>query len=279
MCARAVRSTTASASKAGALSASSRAAGCQKRKLEPERACTASATFSSAVKRGSTCVIWNERASPRCARAGIGQMRDVAAVEDDAAGVGGERAGDLVDEGGLAGAVGADDGVGLAGEDVEVDAVGDLERAERLAEVLQAQHGRAHRRLQRRRHGDAALGQTAPDAPERHFTLQRSAARSSCQQPGRSSRRRSASAGAGSVLGEAVSRGQQLRRRHLAPPPGLDRPGDAALGEQHHQHQQRPQDRLPMLGEARQRLLQHQEGGRADDGAVAACRCRPAAPS
>ena len=55
-----------------AFSASSAAAGCQKRKLEPERACTASATFSSAVKRGSTCVIWNERARPSRARAGIG---------------------------------------------------------------------------------------------------------------------------------------------------------------------------------------------------------------
>ena len=86
---------------------------------------------------------------PQMGAGGHRQMRDVATVEDDAAGVGGERAGDLVDERGLAGAVGADDGVRLAGQNVEVDAVGDLQRAERLGEVLQAQHRRAHRRLQR----------------------------------------------------------------------------------------------------------------------------------
>src|SRR5204862_8074772 len=64
-------------------------------------------------------------------------------------GVGEERAGNLVNERGLAGGVGAGDGVGLASRDIEVYAVGDLERAERFAQLLQPQDRFAHRRLQR----------------------------------------------------------------------------------------------------------------------------------
>jgi hypothetical protein len=50
--------------------------------------------------------------------------RDVAAVEQDQAGVGVEVARDQVEEGGLAGAVGADDADGLSGRDRKIDAVG-----------------------------------------------------------------------------------------------------------------------------------------------------------
>src|SRR5215510_14614273 len=48
------------------------------------------------------------------------------------------------------------------------------------------------------------------------------------------------------------------RRRRQALPQGIDRTGDAAPGEQHHQDQRWPEHNLPMLGEARQRLLQQQ---------------------
>src|ERR1700738_3101539 len=53
-------------------SASSSAARPKNEKLEPRRACTASATFSSTEKPGRIEVIWNERARPRSARRWIG---------------------------------------------------------------------------------------------------------------------------------------------------------------------------------------------------------------
>src|SRR5262249_49021119 len=66
--ARSASPTCASAASAGVLSPASSAALPKKRKLEPCRACTASATFSSTEKRGRIDVIWNERARPRSAR-------------------------------------------------------------------------------------------------------------------------------------------------------------------------------------------------------------------
>jgi hypothetical protein len=53
---------------ASSLRPRSREASPKRRKLDPERACTASATFSSAEKPGRIEVIWKERASPRCTR-------------------------------------------------------------------------------------------------------------------------------------------------------------------------------------------------------------------
>ena len=50
-----------------------------------------------------------------------GQAGDVAAVEADRAGVGQQAAAEQADEGGLAGAVRADQRVDLAGGEVEVD--------------------------------------------------------------------------------------------------------------------------------------------------------------
>src|SRR5215211_1222853 len=70
--ARDSRPASASAASAGAFSASSASTRPKKRKLVPERACTASATFSSTENSGRMEVIWNERASPRAARACAG---------------------------------------------------------------------------------------------------------------------------------------------------------------------------------------------------------------
>ncbi len=83
--ARSASPTCASAARAGAFSSSSSAARPKKRKLEPLRACTASATFSSTEKPGRIEVIWNERASPRVARACTGRLRHVLAAEKDLA--------------------------------------------------------------------------------------------------------------------------------------------------------------------------------------------------
>src|SRR4051812_31682180 len=66
--ARSARPVCVSASIAAAFSAASDAAGRRKRKDDPLRACTASAAFSSAVKPGSTEVIWKLRARPSRAR-------------------------------------------------------------------------------------------------------------------------------------------------------------------------------------------------------------------
>src|SRR5216683_4235404 len=57
--------------RAGARKLSSRRAARQKRKLWPLCACTASATLSSALNSRQIEVIWNERARPRCERAGM----------------------------------------------------------------------------------------------------------------------------------------------------------------------------------------------------------------
>jgi hypothetical protein len=48
-------------------------AGCQKRRLLPLLACTASARLSSTERRLKTLVIWYERTSPRCTRACMGR--------------------------------------------------------------------------------------------------------------------------------------------------------------------------------------------------------------
>ncbi len=74
---------------------------------------------------------------------GHAQARDVAAVEMDAAFVGMQFTGELRDQGGLAGAVGTDDGVDFAGRDLEVDVVGGRQPAEALDQFVDGEQ-RAH---------------------------------------------------------------------------------------------------------------------------------------
>ena len=91
--------------------------------------------------------------------AGVGgQAGDVAAVEADRAGVGQQAAGEQADEGGLAGAVRADQGVDLAGREVEVDGVDGVQRrrsggvrprASSRVTAAMAARGRAGRRAGR----------------------------------------------------------------------------------------------------------------------------------
>jgi hypothetical protein len=81
------------------------------------------------------------------------QRGDVAAEEGDAAGARLQIAGDEVDEGCLAGPVGADDADALALGDADIDVVGGDDRAETLVEaddVEQRAHGVAVRRARRR---------------------------------------------------------------------------------------------------------------------------------
>ena len=116
----------------------------QKRNEWPSWACAASATLSSAVKSGSSEVIWNERASPSRA-APIGrQPGDVPAGEMNGAGIRLQLPGQLADQRGLAGAVGADDGVQFARRDVERQIVGRDDAAEPPDQVFDAEQGLSH---------------------------------------------------------------------------------------------------------------------------------------
>src|SRR5690606_34586084 len=72
------------------------------------------------------------------------------AVEDDRAGVGPDQPGDLVEDGGLAGAIGTDQPDDLALGDVEGDIVGGHQAAEALAQAAHLEQ-RAHLRPPRRR--------------------------------------------------------------------------------------------------------------------------------
>ena len=77
------------------------------------------------------------------------QMRDVLAVENDAARCRREEAGDQIEEGRLAGAVRADDGAQLAGLDRHRDIVDGDQAAEMLRDVfdLEQTHDAAFRRM------------------------------------------------------------------------------------------------------------------------------------
>src|SRR5262249_878691 len=66
---------------------------------------------------------------------------DIVAVEKDRAGVGGDLAGDQVEQRGLGGAVWADDEPPFAGRNVECDVGGHAQAAEGLVEVLHAERG------------------------------------------------------------------------------------------------------------------------------------------
>ena len=89
-------------------------------------------------------MIWNERASPRPTRCGIERERDVLTGEQDRSGIRAKGAGDLVNQGRLARAVGADDGMQLAGSNGEADVVGDDESAVSLPQVAQFEQGLSH---------------------------------------------------------------------------------------------------------------------------------------
>ena len=73
-----------------------------------------------------------------------GEGGDVAAVEADAAALRRSLAGQERDQRGLAGAVGADNGVKLAARDVERDAVGRHHAAEALGQALDLQQRLTH---------------------------------------------------------------------------------------------------------------------------------------
>ena len=67
------------------------------------------------------------------------------AVEEDAAAVGAQGAGDAVDQGGLAGAVGADESEALARLHVKVTPVERGEAAEALDHAVDLEEGAGHR--------------------------------------------------------------------------------------------------------------------------------------
>ena len=70
-----------------------------------------------------------------------GGTGDVLAKEEDLAGVGGVDAGNVVEDGGLAGAVGADQTVDLAVFDLDGEIIDGVNAAEVLLHILHFQHG------------------------------------------------------------------------------------------------------------------------------------------
>jgi len=143
-CARSARPTSPSAAIAGPFKAASSAARPRKRKLEPERDCTASATFSSAEKRGSTELTWNDRANPSLARASTGMpvmSRPPNSTVPESGAISPEI---WLIQRGFSGAIRPDDGVQLTRHDIERQVVGDDEGTERLAQLLEAQHRLRH---------------------------------------------------------------------------------------------------------------------------------------
>jgi hypothetical protein len=92
-------------------------------------------TFSSTVMCGKTAEIWNERKMPVRDLGGAGSG-DVAAVEEDLAAAGRQELGNQVETGGLAGAVGADQGVDVAAFDLEVDLADRRESLDSLVSSL-----------------------------------------------------------------------------------------------------------------------------------------------
>src|SRR5262249_57827705 len=96
------------------------------------------------------------------------EIVDREAIEEDAAARGREPAADQVEERGLAGAIGADDGVALARGNVKAYSANDLGQPEALAHVLELQGewltGRAHEAYPSRSASSLSPSQTRPRA-------------------------------------------------------------------------------------------------------------------
>ena len=109
--------------------------------------------FCSTVRSGTSDSSWKTAETPaRWAALGSAATNGCAA-EQDAAFVGAERAGEDLDEGALAGAVLADEGVDLAGGGVELGARqrGDAAEALRNRRCLDQVHARTVRPLKKKR--------------------------------------------------------------------------------------------------------------------------------
>ena len=121
------------------------AAGGRSGDQRPRREATASAAFSSTVCSVKSCGSWKLRPMPRRTMARGCRPRIGWPSNSMRAGLRPQVAGRHVDEGGLAGAVGPDDGEELARHDIEVDAVGRLHAAEGQPQALAPRaEGRAH---------------------------------------------------------------------------------------------------------------------------------------
>ena len=92
------------------------------RETSESRPCSASRMLSYTDSEGSTLVIWNLMLRPARARSEGAARVMSRSGEADGAGVGHERARDALHERALAGAVGADEPVDLAGLHAQVDA-------------------------------------------------------------------------------------------------------------------------------------------------------------
>ena len=107
--------------------------------------------FRARVRRRNSAVIWKVRTRPRLTRAACGSSVTSSPSSRICPALGCKRAGHQIDEGGLAGAVRADQRVAGAALQAEIDVVGDGQRAEALAQAAGFERRRswplvAHRR-------------------------------------------------------------------------------------------------------------------------------------
>ena len=129
----------------------------------------ATAIVSATVSDGKSRASWNERPSPRWARAERRDVGDVDPAEVDPPRVDRGEAGEAVEQRGLAGAVVADEPEDLAALQLEVDLVDGGDAAEALHQVVgrRAPATRPVRRHRRRAAGGVGRRPTRPGAGRR----------------------------------------------------------------------------------------------------------------
>ncbi len=118
--------------------------GRQKRRLEPVRSPSASATLSTTLELRNSWLIWKVRARPRRARACCGRRVTSRPSRKTWPADGRERAADQVEQRGLAGAVRADQRLAAAARELEVDVRGHGEAAEALVQPARRERRRGH---------------------------------------------------------------------------------------------------------------------------------------
>src|SRR6218665_2160505 len=156
--------------RASSNSAPSASAGFQKTTLLARPARPARALFLSAPREGEKPGVLGGGWDGLVYR-GAG---DVVSVEGDAASIGGDGAGNLLNQRRLASPVGADDGVYLAVPDVQIQVVGGNQAAVAFYQLVQAEHIGIHALLPRWRQLARPLGNSST-------TPSRMAPRMSCQ--------------------------------------------------------------------------------------------------
>ena len=107
--------------------------------VTPRARCNAMRTFSNTLRCGKTADIWNERTMPRRATSAGRAARDVFALVKNLAARRDQELREQVEAGGLAGAVGTDEGVDLARANAQIQVTHGGEAVELPAQAVRLQ--------------------------------------------------------------------------------------------------------------------------------------------